>query len=66
MLFLWPVVLLKDFEDYPGILPEIKVIPYCFPEVKQKRRPQPLKIVNFKVLFIGGLSQRKGISHFFV
>jgi hypothetical protein len=35
MLFLWPVVLLKDFEDYPGILPE-KVIPYCFPEVKQK------------------------------
>jgi hypothetical protein len=24
VIFLWPVVLLKDFGDYPGILPEIK------------------------------------------
>jgi glycosyltransferase involved in cell wall biosynthesis len=55
----------KTLEDYPGILPEIKVIPYCFPEVKQKKEYQPLKNRKLKVLFIGGLSQRKGISYLF-
>ncbi|KAF2328703.1 glycosyltransferase family 4 protein [Flavobacterium ginsenosidimutans] len=55
----------KTLEDYSGKLSEIKVIPYGFPEVTQKKEYQPLKDRKLKVLFIGGLSQRKGISYLF-
>ena len=52
-------------KEYSGNLPEIKVIPYGFPEVKQKKEYQSLANRKLKVLFIGGLSQRKGLSYLF-
>lgn len=55
----------KTLEEYSGTLAEIKVIPYGFPEVKQKKEYQPLVSRKLKVLFIGGLSQRKGLSYLF-
>jgi glycosyltransferase involved in cell wall biosynthesis len=55
----------KTLEEYSGNLPEIKVIPYGFPEVKKKKEYQPLANRKLKVLFIGGLSQRKGLSYLF-
>lgn len=55
----------KTLEQYSGNLPEIKVIPYGFPEVKQKKEYPSLANRKLKVLFIGGLSQRKGLSYLF-
>lgn len=55
----------KTLEEYSGKLPEIKVIPYGFPEVHNKKEYQPLANRKLKVLFIGGLSQRKGLSYLF-
>ena len=55
----------STLEAYPGNLPEIEVIPYGFPPVNKARayvNPLNRKI---KLLFIGGLSQRKGISYVF-
>lgn len=55
----------KTLEDYSGKLPEVKVIPYGFPEVYNKRVYQPLVNRKLKILFVGGLSQRKGLSYLF-
>ena len=55
----------KTLEEYPEKLAEIKVVPYGFPEVKKQKKYLPLKDRKLKVLFIGGLSQRKGISYLF-
>jgi hypothetical protein len=55
----------KTLEEYSGKLPEIKVIPYGFPEVLNTRSYQPLTNRKLKVLFVGGLSQRKGLSYLF-
>jgi hypothetical protein len=55
----------KTLETYTGKLPEIKVIPYGFPEVNSKKEYVSLKGRKLKVLFVGGLSQRKGISYLF-
>lgn len=55
----------KTLEEYSGSLSEIKVIPYGFPEVKQRKEYQSLTNRKLKVLFIGGLSQRKGLSYLF-
>jgi glycosyltransferase involved in cell wall biosynthesis len=55
----------KTLEEYSGKLPEVKVIPYGFPEVNQKKKYQPLVNRKLKILFIGGLSQRKGLSYLF-
>jgi glycosyltransferase involved in cell wall biosynthesis len=55
----------KTLEEYSGNLPVIKVIPYGFPEVKEKKEYQSLTDRKLKVLFIGGLSQRKGLSYLF-
>lgn len=55
----------KTLEEYSGNLPEIKVVPYGFPEVKQRKEYQSLVNRKLKVLFIGGLSQRKGLSYLF-
>ena len=50
---------------YPGKLPEIKVIPYGFPEVNNTKVYNSLEGRKLKLLFVGGLSQRKGISYLF-
>ena len=55
----------KTLEHYSGNLPEIKVIPYGFPKVYNKRIYQPLTNRKLKILFVGGLSQRKGLSYLF-
>jgi hypothetical protein len=55
----------KTLEEYAGNLPEIKVIPYGFPEVTHKKKYPPLADRKLKILFIGGLSQRKGLSYLF-
>jgi glycosyltransferase involved in cell wall biosynthesis len=55
----------KTLEEYSGKLPEIKVIPYGFPDVKFKKEYEPLEGRKLKILFIGGLSQRKGLSYLF-
>ncbi|MBB4802507.1 hypothetical protein HNP37_002580 [Flavobacterium nitrogenifigens] len=55
----------KTLQEYTGNLAEIKVIPYGFPEVKEQKKYLPLENRKLKVLFIGGLSQRKGISYLF-
>ena len=55
----------KTLEDYSGKLAEIKVIPYGFPEVKEKKTYKSLVNRKLRVLFVGGLSQRKGISYLF-
>ncbi|AWG22203.1 hypothetical protein FFWV33_12100 [Flavobacterium faecale] len=55
----------KTLEEYSGTLAKIKVIPYGFPEVTVKKIYEPLENRKLKVLFVGGLSQRKGLSYLF-
>jgi len=53
-------------QAYPGKLAPIKVVPYGFPPVYSKR---DYRVINpgetLKLLFVGGLSQRKGIANVF-
>lgn len=55
----------KTLKEYSGKLVEIKVIPYGFPEVKFRKVYESLEGRKLKILFVGGLSQRKGISYLF-
>jgi glycosyltransferase involved in cell wall biosynthesis len=55
----------KTLEDYSGILPTIQVIPYGFPDVVNSKTYVALEDRKLKVLFVGGLSQRKGLSYLF-
>ena len=55
----------ETLKDYPGKLVEIEVIPYGFPPVNKHRKYVPLEGRKLKVLFVGGLSQRKGLSYLF-
>jgi len=51
--------------EYPGKLAPVEVIPYGFPPVGQERvYTAPVKR-PLKLLFVGGLSQRKGIADLF-
>lgn len=50
---------------YPGLLADIEVIPYGFPPVNRHRVYQSFDGRKIKALFVGGLSQRKGISYLF-
>ncbi|MGE5944869.1 MAG: glycosyltransferase family 4 protein [Flavobacteriales bacterium] len=54
----------KTLENYSGSLAPIKVIPYGFPEPVKNRIYQTGK-KPIKLLFVGGLSQRKGIANMF-
>lgn len=55
----------KTLEKYPSKLAPIEIIPYGFPTVNQNRKYKPLENRKLKVLYVGGLSQRKGISYLF-
>lgn len=55
----------KTLEMYPGKLAEISVVPYGFPAINHKRVYQSFENRKIKVLYVGGLSQRKGISYLF-
>ncbi len=51
--------------DYPGELADIEVIPYGFPPVNEERQFEPIMERPIRLLFVGGLSQRKGIANIF-
>ncbi|WP_201767174.1 glycosyltransferase family 4 protein [Rhodopirellula sallentina] len=55
----------RTLEDYPGTLANAEVIPYGFPSAGPPREYVDLKSRKLKVLFVGGLSQRKGIADVF-
>ncbi|MFT4061216.1 MAG: glycosyltransferase family 4 protein [Edaphocola sp.] len=55
----------KTLESFPGDLCPIHVIPYGFPPVNKNRQYRPAQNRKLKVLYVGGLSQRKGISYLF-
>ena len=55
----------ETLKDYPGQLADMEVIPYGFPLVNAQRTYPPLDGRKLKVLFVGGLSQRKGLSYLF-
>jgi glycosyltransferase involved in cell wall biosynthesis len=50
-------------KEYPGKLPTVKIIPYGFPPINTpKKREKKGKV---KLLFVGNLSQQKGIADMF-
>jgi glycosyltransferase involved in cell wall biosynthesis len=51
--------------EFPGPLAPIEILPYGFPPVGQPRTYEPLGNRPLKLLFVGGLSQRKGIADLF-
>lgn len=52
--------------DFPGQLPPVEVIPYGFPEVCTKPKEYSYKKNRaLKLLFVGGLTQRKGLADLF-
>ena len=53
----------NTLKDYPGKLAPVSVIPYGFPPVVTGRSYANLKARPLKLLFVGGLSQRKGIAN---
>jgi len=55
----------KTLDDFPGNLPPVHVIPYGFPESGPEKEYLSLSGRKLKVLFVGGLSQRKGLSYLF-
>lgn len=55
----------KTLELYPGKLGQIHVVPYGFPPVFEERIYEKTEGRKIKLLFIGGLSQRKGIANVF-
>ena len=56
----------NTLKDFPGRLGNIQVIPYGFPTVSKMRlnNSRPLNR-SLKLLFVGGLSQRKGLANLF-
>lgn len=56
----------NTLKDYPGNLAPIEVIPYGFPAiVKNRSYSVSANRGPLKLLFVGGLSQRKGIAELF-
>lgn len=55
----------NTLKEFPGDLPEVRVIPYGFPPVMEKKYRLIRNNSKLKLLFVGGLSQRKGLSYLF-
>lgn len=53
----------NSLKEYPGELAPIEVIPYGFPQAITSRKYHNHK--KLKALFVGGLSQRKGVANMF-
>jgi len=52
--------------EYPGIIKETRIIPFGFPQVKADKDFKRIKKgQKLRILFVGGLSQRKGIANMF-
>ncbi len=54
----------ETLNAYPYSLPSVFTVPYGFPEAKKKAY-RPINGSKIKLLFVGGLSQRKGLSYLF-
>jgi glycosyltransferase involved in cell wall biosynthesis len=53
----------RTLHDYPGKVPPVHVIPYGFPPIGEERSyERNIKNRPLKVLFVGKLSQQKGIA----
>ena len=55
----------KTLQSFSVKLAPIEIIPYGFPPVAEKRTYVKLTQRPLKILFVGGLSQRKGIAELF-
>ncbi len=56
----------KTLKHYPGKTPEVQVIPYGFPPVSGSRHyPANTDKKKLKLLFVGRLSQQKGLANLF-
>lgn len=55
----------KTLEKYPDKLSRVHVIPYGFPAINSKAYHYNTGSKKMKLLFVGGLSQRKGLSYLF-
>ena len=55
----------KTLKEFPGVLAPVDVIPYGFPKVNTIRSYSNVRSKLLKLLFVGSLSQRKGIADLF-
>lgn len=55
----------RSLQEYPGSLAPIEVIPYGFPEPNRNRIFKPFNGRKIRCLYVGGLTQRKGLSYIF-
>lgn len=55
----------KSLDEYPGNVPPVSIIPYGFPPVNSGRTYNTNHNSPLRLLFVGGLSQRKGIANVF-
>lgn len=55
----------NTLKEFPGELPRVEVIPYGFPLAVRERCYTNVASRRLKLLFVGGLSQRKGIANLF-
>ncbi len=55
----------NTLQDYPGPLAPIQIIPYGFPAVGEARTYASPTGRPLKLLFVGSLSQRKGVANLF-
>ena len=55
----------NTLKRYPDALAPIEVIPYGFPPVVKEKKYSRTSRGPLKLLFVGGLSQRKGIAYLF-
>lgn len=55
----------KTLKEFPATLAPVEVIPYGFPPVYKNREYSNLSHRRLKILFVGSLSQRKGIANLF-
>jgi glycosyltransferase involved in cell wall biosynthesis len=56
---------MNSLKAYPGTLAPVSVIPYGFPPATEKNYRNIGPSQKIKLLFVGGLSQRKGLSYLF-
>lgn len=55
----------STLKSFPGKLASVEVIPYGFPDVNDDRQYATVENRPLKLLFVGGLSQRKGLAELF-
>ena len=55
----------RTLQDYPGTIKNLSIIPYGFPEIVASKNYSPLCNRPLKLLFVGSLSQRKGLANLF-